>query len=93
MAITVSNNLRTVIDEKWHARALSPNYTHEIALWCFKRMGYPLGQLDPRTFDYNHRWHIVEPPRSSLVTPASWIAFKHEQDLTMYLLRWGDANE
>ena len=93
MAVTVSKPLRTVIDEKWHARALSPTQGTEVALWCFERMGYPLGQLDTRTFDYNHRWHIEESLRSSLVTPAAWIAFKHEQDLTMYLLRWGADNE
>jgi len=89
MAVVVSNTLRTIIDEKWHTRIIPRGQGREIAMWCFERMGYPMGQLDPRTFDYNQRWHIEEPTRNGPVKEVAFIAFKHEQDLTMYLLRWG----
>ena len=58
MAQLISKAIRTVIDEQWHTRPITYDHASEIGLWCFEHMGYPVGQLDPRTFDYNYRWHI-----------------------------------
>lgn len=91
MAVTINQHQRQIIDEQWHTRAIHPDQAREISQWCFQQWGLPVGQLDPRTFDYNYRWHIESPVRTSLVTRPAYIAIKEDKDYSMFLLRWPEA--
>lgn len=94
MAVMINKFQRQIIDEQWHTHEISYLQEREISQWCFTQWGYPVGQLDPRTFDYNYRWHIERlGVQTSLVTrpTASYIAIKEDKDYTLFLLRWSSA--